>query len=117
MGKMAEKETLEKNDEIEWVPKHFFEAYVTESAFQKLKRKSKENPMVPIGLGMTICALSYGLYNFYHGRHALQQHSMRARVTFQGLTLAAICYSMYIEGQNRLKKDQEAREKAKSSKV
>lgn len=49
MGKMAEKEILAKSEEIEWVPTHFFDEYTTESTFQKLKRKCKENPMVPIG--------------------------------------------------------------------
>ena len=36
----------------------------------------------------------------------MQQYSMRARVAFQGLTFAAIMYSMYKEGNKRLKEKQ-----------
>ena len=68
-----------------------------------------------IGLCLTIGALTYGLFNFYHQRRMMQQYSMRARVFFQGVTLAALTFSMYNEGQRRIQRYEEGKAEEKAN--
>lgn len=84
----------------------FFEWAATrepETMTGKLKRKVKENPLVPVGALCTIGALSYGLFSFVHGDQKMQQYMMRARVAAQGGTLMAVVagvfYMLYQERQ------------------
>ncbi|EDV22925.1 uncharacterized protein TRIADDRAFT_17859, partial [Trichoplax adhaerens] len=61
-----------------------------ETPFQKLLRKFKENPFVPLGMLATTVALSYGLVNFRRGDQKMSQMMMRARVGAQGATILAV---------------------------
>ena len=61
-----------------------------EPAKEKLIRKFKENPFVPIGCGLTAFALIYGLQSFRHGKNRMSQNMMRLRIGAQGFTLAAL---------------------------
>uniref|UniRef100_A0A8C4W2R4 HIG1 domain-containing protein n=1 Tax=Gopherus evgoodei TaxID=1825980 RepID=A0A8C4W2R4_9SAUR len=56
----------------------------------KFLRKSRENPLVPIGCLSTAGALTYGLICFQKGNTRQSQLMMRARVLAQGFTIAAI---------------------------
>lgn len=67
-----------------------------ETTQEKLIRKIRENPFVPIGCTATVGALVYGLYNFYHGRSQMSQYMMRARVLAQGFTFIAILVGMSV---------------------
>ncbi|XP_037357300.1 HIG1 domain family member 2A, mitochondrial [Talpa occidentalis] len=62
----------------------------TESFKEKLIRKTRENPVVPIGCLGTAAALAYGLYCFHRGQSHRSQLMMRTRIAAQGLTVAAI---------------------------
>ncbi|XP_047408944.1 HIG1 domain family member 2A-like [Sciurus carolinensis] len=53
-------------------------------------RKTRENPMVPIGCLGTAAALSCGLYCFHRGHSQRSQLMMRTRIAAQGFTVAAI---------------------------
>ena len=78
---------LEKNkDDVDfaWYPKPI------ESRSQKLARKIKENPFVPLGAGLTVTALVLGLINYSRGNQIKQQQMMRARVIAQGGTILAV---------------------------
>ncbi|XP_007954241.1 HIG1 domain family member 2A, mitochondrial [Orycteropus afer afer] len=62
----------------------------TESFKEKFIRKTRENPMVPIGCLGTATALTYGLYCFHRGQSHRSQLMMRTRIVAQGFTIAAI---------------------------
>ncbi|XP_040832176.1 HIG1 domain family member 2A, mitochondrial [Ochotona curzoniae] len=61
-----------------------------ESFKEKFLRKTRENPMVPLGCLGTAAALSYGLYCFHRGQSQRSQLMMRTRIAAQGFTVAAI---------------------------
>jgi hypothetical protein len=56
----------------------------------KFVRKTKENPLVPIGLAATITALSYGLWQMKTGDRAMSQKMMRMRIYAQSFTVFAL---------------------------
>lgn len=57
---------------------------------EKFIRKTRENPMVPIGCLGTAAALTYGLYCFHRGQSHRSQLMMRTRIAAQGFTVVAI---------------------------
>ncbi|CAO2596113.1 HIG1 domain family member 2A [Lemmus lemmus] len=66
-------------------------AYSSPESFkEKFIRKTRENPMVPIGCLGTAAALSYGLYCFHRGQSHRSQIMMRTRIAAQGFTVVAI---------------------------
>jgi len=67
-----------------------------ETSWQKMKRKVKENPLVPIGMGLTTAALVLGLFNFSINNKRMQQVMMRARVVAQGGTVVALIGGLYL---------------------
>ncbi|EDV99677.1 HIG1 domain family member 2A, mitochondrial [Drosophila grimshawi] len=61
-----------------------------ETTKERLVRKIKENPLVPIGCLATTAALSAGLYNFRTGNRKMSQLMMRTRIAAQGFTVVAL---------------------------
>ncbi|XP_018531119.1 HIG1 domain family member 2A, mitochondrial [Lates calcarifer] len=57
---------------------------------EKLTRKTKENPFVPIGCLATAGALTYGLRTFQQGKSKQSQLFMRGRIIAQGFTVVAL---------------------------
>ncbi|XP_006873558.1 PREDICTED: HIG1 domain family member 2A-like [Chrysochloris asiatica] len=57
---------------------------------EKFLRKTRENPMVPLGCLGTVAALAYGLFCFHRGQSQRSQLMMRTRIVAQGFTVAAI---------------------------
>ena len=57
---------------------------------EKLWRKMKENPLIPLGAGVTTSVLMVGIFSFATKRARLSQWMMRARVTAQGFTIACM---------------------------
>ncbi|KAG7241867.1 hypothetical protein INR49_024837 [Caranx melampygus] len=57
---------------------------------EKLERKTKENPFVPIGCLATAGALIYGLRAFQQGKTHRSQMLMRGRIAAQGFTVVAL---------------------------
>ncbi|KAJ3366892.1 Respiratory supercomplex factor 1, mitochondrial [Allomyces arbusculus] len=68
--------------------------YVPETFTQKLKRKCKEEPLVPIGMALTVFALFKGVSAFRSGDQKTSQQMMRWRVAAQGFTLIAATAGM-----------------------
>ncbi|KAL0974341.1 hypothetical protein UPYG_G00219100 [Umbra pygmaea] len=67
-----------------------------EETFQeKFKRKTKENPFVPIGCLGTAAALMYGLRAFKQGKTRQSQLLMRGRIFAQGFTVVAIIFGVF----------------------
>ncbi|CAL8270200.1 unnamed protein product [Boreogadus saida] len=61
---------------------------------EKLLRKTKENPFVPIGCLGTAGALAYGLRAFHQGKTRQSQMLMRGRIFAQGFTVFAIIFGV-----------------------
>jgi len=61
-----------------------------ESAGEKFKRKFWENPVLPVGAGLTTLALLLGLRAFRRQDKHMSQLMMRARVGAQGFTVLAL---------------------------
>ncbi|XP_073241613.1 uncharacterized protein [Porites lutea] len=76
-----------------------------ETMGEKLKRKVKQNPIVPIGALATVGALTYGLFSFIRGDTKMQQYMMRARVAAQGGTIVAVAagvaFMLFRDSQNK----------------
>ncbi|XP_074643189.1 HIG1 domain family member 2A, mitochondrial-like [Tubulanus polymorphus] len=64
--------------------------YYNETFYSKFKRKADENPFVPIGMGLTTLALTYGLWQLKTGDTKMSQLMMRSRIVAQGFTVFAI---------------------------
>jgi len=61
----------------------------------KFIQRTKENPFVPIGLIVTVGALSAGLSTLGTGNVKKAQNMMRLRVAAQGFTVLAMLGGMY----------------------
>mmetsp|Transcript_3031 Transcript_3031/g.4772 ORF Transcript_3031/g.4772 Transcript_3031/m.4772 type:complete len:129 (-) Transcript_3031:56-442(-) len=77
---------------------------------QKLWRKCSEEPLIPIGCGVTAYFLVSGIRSFHQGNAIRSQKMMRARVASQGFTIAAfVGYALYntyvLQPENQSKKD------------
>ncbi|XP_072204317.1 HIG1 domain family member 2A, mitochondrial [Excalfactoria chinensis] len=68
--------------------------YRDEGFADKFLRKTRENPLVPLGCLCTLGVLTYGLISFKRGNTRHSQLMMRARVAAQGFTLAALLGGM-----------------------
>ncbi|KAI5705638.1 HIG1 domain family member 2A, mitochondrial isoform X2 [Diaphorina citri] len=93
---MANKITQQEQDELDWLTLQKklqvggYEQFTQETGTEKLIRKFKENPLVPIGCVATSAALGVGLYSMKLGDRRLSQMMMRTRVVAQGFTVLAL---------------------------
>ncbi|OXB61386.1 UNVERIFIED_CONTAM: hypothetical protein H355_008241 [Colinus virginianus] len=71
-------------------------AFREEGFADKFVRKTRENPLVPLGCLCTLGVLTYGLISFKRGNTRHSQLMMRARVVAQGFTLAAMLGGMVV---------------------
>ncbi|XP_037026217.1 HIG1 domain family member 2A, mitochondrial [Bradysia coprophila] len=78
-------------DQFDWVQfKKDYAVSRVETQKEKLVRKFKENPLVPVGCAATTLALGLGLWNFRKGNSKMSQTMMRARIGAQGFTVFAL---------------------------
>ncbi|NWQ82713.1 HIG2A protein, partial [Columbina picui] len=68
--------------------------FAEEGFGEKFLRKTRENPLVPLGCLCTLGVLTYGLINFKRGNTRRSQLMMRARILAQGFTFAALLGGM-----------------------
>jgi hypothetical protein len=66
-----------------------------ESFYDKIVRKTKKDPLVPVGIGVTLVFLSLGFRSFLNGRKREAQLMMRGRVLAQAFTVAAMGVSAF----------------------
>ncbi|KAH8321136.1 hypothetical protein KR074_010598 [Drosophila pseudoananassae] len=80
------------DEELDWVQlrQDLDPIAEVETTKEKLQRKIKENPLVPIGCLATTVALTAGLYNFRTGNRKMSQLMMRSRIAAQGFTVLAL---------------------------
>ncbi|XP_023217179.1 HIG1 domain family member 2A-like [Centruroides sculpturatus] len=83
--------------ELEWVRVRSRLSDMKEEGLrEKMIRKTKANPFVPVGVLLTTAALSYGLWCMRSGNRYRSQLMMRARVLAQGFTIGAILVGLAI---------------------
>ncbi|KAM7347209.1 HIG1 domain family member 2A, mitochondrial [Cochliomyia hominivorax] len=88
---MAPQQVTLPNEDLDWIQMRQENGPVfPETTKEKMLRKIKENPLVPIGCLATASALGFGLYNFRTGNRQMSQMMMRARILAQGFTVAAL---------------------------
>ncbi|BFG01575.1 HIG1 domain family member 2A mitochondrial [Drosophila madeirensis] len=80
------------DEELDWIQlrQDLGPVIEVETTKEKLQRKIKENPLVPLGCIATTAALTMGLYNFRTGNRKMSQMMMRTRIAAQGFTVAAL---------------------------
>ena len=92
MSRDTTRGSADRLNELDWVrirdELHEYDAI--EPFVDKIVRKTKENPLVPIGTVATVAALIYGLWNLHRGNSQMQQYMMRARVGAQAFTILAM---------------------------
>ncbi|NWR26651.1 HIG2A protein, partial [Tachuris rubrigastra] len=71
-------------------------AFSDEGFGDKFLRKTRENPLVPLGCLCTVGVLTYGLISFKKGNTRRSQLMMRARILAQGFTFAALLGGMVV---------------------
>ncbi|KAI4461344.1 hypoxia-inducbile hig1 -related [Holotrichia oblita] len=77
--------------EFDWITLNTdLEGYHMETTKEKMIRKIKENPFVPLGCLATTAALCYGLWSFRTGQRKMSQYMMRTRIAAQGFTIVAL---------------------------
>ncbi|XP_016972218.1 HIG1 domain family member 2A, mitochondrial [Drosophila rhopaloa] len=79
-------------EELDWIQlrQDLGPVIEVETTKEKLQRKIKENPLVPLGCLATTAALTAGLYNFRTGNRKMSQLMMRTRIAAQGFTVFAL---------------------------
>ncbi|KAJ6667793.1 hypothetical protein lerEdw1_016114 [Lerista edwardsae] len=70
--------------------------HAEERSGNKFLRKTRENPLVPIGCLATAGVLTYGLICFKKGNTRQSQMMMRARILAQGFTVAALMVGVVV---------------------
>ena len=75
-------------------------AISNETPWEKLKRKSKREPYVPLGVITTVVILGFGLRAFKKGDKNRSQVMMRYRVAAQGATVLAIALGIVFLPKN-----------------
>ncbi len=76
---------------------------VPESGSDKLRRKFREDPLVPIGALGTILFLGAGLASFKRGQAVKSQLMMRGRLVAQAFTVGALCMGVFLRSRNSSK--------------
>ncbi|WFD41984.1 Respiratory supercomplex factor 1, mitochondrial [Malassezia psittaci] len=66
-----------------------------ETNYQRILRKMKEDPLVPIGCVLTTVALTYASYALRKGNRETFQRALRYRVLFQTVTVGAAAASLF----------------------
>ncbi|KAH8829162.1 hypothetical protein DL96DRAFT_1814430 [Flagelloscypha sp. PMI_526] len=84
-----------------------------ESFGAKAWRKTKENPMIPLGFGATVASFLMATVRMRQGRKRAMNNWLWLRVTAQAFTITVIAGSFFLTGlkQKEAKADREAIER------
>nr|XP_045607521.1 HIG1 domain family member 2A, mitochondrial-like [Procambarus clarkii] len=82
------------DDDLDWITLrndiNAIQVNAYESPGNKFWKKFQENPLVPVGCGLTTAALCIGLRSLSTGQRKTSQAMMRFRVLAQGFTVVAL---------------------------
>ncbi|KAB5578112.1 hypoxia induced protein conserved region-domain-containing protein [Coniochaeta sp. 2T2.1] len=79
------------------------EDFFNENGLQKFMRKMKKEPLIPIGMALTVGALYNATRSVRRGDHKGAQKYFRARVAAQGFTVLAMVFGGYYYQSDRHK--------------
>ncbi|KAB5584985.1 hypoxia induced protein conserved region-domain-containing protein [Coniochaeta sp. 2T2.1] len=79
------------------------EDFFNENGLQKFLRKMKKEPLIPIGMALTVGALYNATRSVRRGDHKGAQKYFRARVAAQGFTVLAMVFGGYYYQSDRHK--------------
>ena len=80
--------------------------FYNESALQRITRKLKREPLIPLGCVLTVAALANAYRAMRRGDHNQVQRMFRARILAQGFTLVAVVAGgMYLGRERRQERD------------
>lgn len=89
-----------------------------ESSFRRILRRGREEPLIPLGMVLTVAAFSGAARAIKARDHARANIMFRRRIYAQGFTLLAIVAgSLYLKGDREKKKEVEALEKEKEASI
>jgi hypothetical protein len=77
--------------------------FFNENGLQKFTRKMKKEPLIPIGMALTVGALYSATRSVRRGDHKGAQKFFRARVAAQGFTVLAMVFGGYYYQADRHK--------------
>ncbi|KAK5448139.1 Respiratory supercomplex factor 1, mitochondrial [Exophiala xenobiotica] len=99
------------------VPSSFDNEFFEESRFQKLWRKIRQEPLIPVGCAATCYALYMATKSIRAGDHHQTNRMFRARIYAQGFTLLALVAGSFFYKDERLKRKvfEQALEEKKSA--
>ncbi|KAL6242309.1 Respiratory supercomplex factor 1, mitochondrial [Rhinocladiella similis] len=86
------------------VPSSFDNEFFEESRFQKLWRKIRQEPLIPVGCAATCYALYMATRSIRAGDHHQTNRMFRARIYAQGFTLLALVAGSYFYKDERIKR-------------
>ncbi|KAK7885723.1 Respiratory supercomplex factor 1, mitochondrial [Exophiala xenobiotica] len=86
------------------VPSSFDNEFFEESRFQKLSRKIRQEPLIPVGCAATCYALYMATKSIRAGDHHQTNRMFRARIYAQGFTLLALVAGSFFYKDERLKR-------------
>jgi hypothetical protein len=99
------------------IPSSFDNEFFEESRFQKLSRKVRQEPLIPVGCAATCYALYMATKSIRAGDHHQTNRMFRARIYAQGFTLLALVAGSFFYKDERLKRKvfEQALEEKKSA--
>ncbi|KAI9770351.1 MAG: Respiratory supercomplex factor 1, mitochondrial [Geoglossum umbratile] len=80
------------------------EDFYEENRWQKLSRRLKEEPLIPLGCVLTCYALYRASTSIRRGDHNTANRMFRARIYAQGFTLLALVAGSFYYGKEREKR-------------
>ncbi|KAH0551279.1 Respiratory supercomplex factor 1, mitochondrial [Trichoglossum hirsutum] len=80
------------------------EDFYEENRWQKLSRRLKEEPLIPLGCALTCYALYRASSSIRRGDHKTANRMFRARIYAQGFTLVALAAGSFYYGKEREKR-------------
>jgi len=86
------------------IPSSFDNEFFEESRFQKLWRKIRQEPLIPVGCAATCYALYMATKSIRAGDHHQTNRMFRARIYAQGFTLLALVAGSFFYKDERLKR-------------
>ncbi|GIY61628.1 hypothetical protein CDAR_588741 [Caerostris darwini] len=105
MSKENPNSSLSEKERLEWIEtfQQISDLQLQEKKGirERMLKKIKDNPFVPIGMLATTAALAAGVYSMRSGNKKRSQLMMRTRVLAQGFTVGALLIGIVIASKTK----------------